>query len=259
MSRFFGVLRHEFNMSMRRPGLWIAYGLVLFFYSITVMYPVPEEQATILTDKQIWQYAGQMAFTFNLFVPVMVGILSADRLQRDFRMGVRELQDSTPLHLVEYTLGKYFGVLIASLTPVLIWLWLITGLFIAFGNAPIGFFSIMTLAFFVIMVPAFAFVTAFSLACPLIMPLRVYQILFTGYWFWGNYINPEMFPTLNGTLLTVSGMYAYQGFFGGFMNSSQPLIYSATDASLNLIVLGLCIVAVMVLLNYYLRWQAHRA
>ena len=259
MSRCLGVLRHEFNMSMRRPGLWIAYGLVLFFYSITVMYPVPEEQAIILTDKQIWQYAGQMAFTFNLFVPVMVGILSADRLQRDFRMGVRELQDSTPLHLVEYTLGKYFGVLIASLTPVLIWLWLITGLFIAFGNAPIGFFFIMTLAFFVIMVPAFAFVTAFSLACPLIMPLRVYQILFTGYWFWGNYINPEMFPTLNGTLLTVSGMYAYQGFFGGFMNSSQPLVYSATDATLNLIVLGLCIVAVMVVLNYYLRWQARRA
>lgn len=259
MSRFLGVLRHEFNMSMRRPGMWIAYGLVLLFYSITVMYPVPEEKVTILTDKQIWQYAGQMAFTFNLFLPVMVGILSADRLQRDFRMGVHELQESTPLHLAEYTLGKYFGVLLASLAPVLIWLWLITGLFIAFGNAPIEFFFTMTLAFIAIMVPAFAFVTAFSLACPLIMPLRVYQILFTGYWFWGNYINPEMFPTLNGTLLTPSGMYSYQGFFGGFINSTEPLTYSASDATLNLIVLGLCIIAVMVVLNVYLQWQSSRA
>ena len=189
----------------------------------------------------------------------MVGILSADRLQRDFRMGVRELQESTPLHLAEYTLGKYFGVLLASLTPVLIWLWLITGLFIAFGNAPIEFFFTMTLAFIAIMVPAFAFVTAFSLACPLIMPLRVYQILFTGYWFWGNYINPEMFPTLNGTLLTPSGMYSYQGFFGGFINSTEPLTYSASDAALNLIVLGLCIIAVMVVLNVYLQWQSRRA
>lgn len=259
MSRFLGVLRHEFNMSMRRPGMWIAYGLVLLFYSITVMYPVPEEKVTILTDKQIWQYAGQMAFTFNLFLPVMVGILSADRLQRDFRMGVRELQESTPLQFAEYILGKYFGVLIASLTPVLIWLWLITGLFIAFGNAPIEFFFTMTLAFIVIMVPAFAFVTAFSLACPLIMPLRVYQILFTGYWFWGNYINPEMFPTLNGTLLTPSGMFAYQGFFLGFINSTEPLTYSASDATLNLVVLGLCIAAVMVVLNLYLQWQSRRA
>lgn len=259
MSRFFGVLRHEFNMSMRRPGLWIAYGLLFLFYSVTVMYPVPEEQVTILTDKQTWQYAGQMAFTFNLFLPVMVGILSADRLLRDFRQGVRELQESTPLSLVTYTLGKYFGVLLASLTPVLIWLWLITGLFIAFGNAPIDFFFTMTLSFFAIMVPAFAFVTAFSLACPLIMPLRVYQILFTGYWFWGNYINPEFFPTLNGTLLTVSGMYAYQGYFLGFINASEPLTYSASDATLNLIVLGLCIVAVMVVLNVYLQWQSRRA
>ena len=259
MSRFFGVLRHEFNMSLRRPGLWIAYGLLFVFYSVTVMYPVPEEEVTILTDKQTWQYAGQMAFTFNLFLPVVVGILSADRLLRDFRMCVRELQESTPLHLVEYTLGKYFGVLLASLTPVLIWLWLITGLFIAFGNAPIEFFFTMTLAFFAIMVPAFAFVIAFSLACPLIMPLRVYQILFTGYWFWGNYINPEFFPTLNGTLLTVSGMYAYQGFFGGFINSVDPLQYSASDATLNLIVLALCITAVMVVLNMYLQWQSRRA
>jgi hypothetical protein len=259
MSRFFGVLRHEFNMSLRRPGLGIAFGLLFLFYSVSVMYPVPDEKVIILTEKQIWQYAGQMAFTFNLFLPVMVGILSADRLLRDFRMSVRELQESTPLHLVEYTLGKYFGVLLASLTPVLIWLWLITGLFIAFGNAPTEFFFTMTLAFLAIMVPAFAFVTAFSLACPLIMPLRVYQILFTGYWFWGNYISPEFFPTLNGTLLTVSGMYAYQGFFGGFINAADPLQYSAADATLNLIVLALCIAAVMVVLNVYLQWQSRRA
>ena len=72
MSRLFGVFRHEFNMSLRRPGLWIAYALVLIFYSVTVMYPVPEEKVTILNDKQSWQYAGQMAFTFNLFLPVVV-------------------------------------------------------------------------------------------------------------------------------------------------------------------------------------------
>ena len=259
MSRFIGVFRHEFNMSLRRPGMWIAYGLLFLFYSVTVMYPVPEEKVTILTDKQIWQYAGQMAFTFNLFLPVAVGILSADRLQRDFRQGVRELQESTPLSPLTSALRKYFGVLMTSLVPVLVWLWLITGLFIAFGNAPIEFLYTMTLAFFAIMVPAFAFVIAFSLACPLIMPLRVYQILFTGYWFWGNYINADMFPTLNGTLLTVSGMYAYQGYFLGFINAAEPLTYSASDATLNLLVLGLCIAAVMAVLNYYLQWQSRRA
>lgn len=259
MSQFFGILRHEFIMHLRRPGMWIAYGLVLIFYSVTVMYPVPEEEVTILTDKQCWQFAGQMAFTFNLFLPVIVGILSADRLLRDFRQGIRELQESTPLSLATYTLGKYFGILAASLAPVLIWVWLISGLFIAFGNAPIYFLYTITVAFFAIMVPAYAFVIAFSLACPLIMPMRVYQILFTGYWFWGNYISPEFFPTLNGTLLTASGVYAYQGYFHGFINAAEPLKYSASDATLNLVVLGLSIVAVMVVLNYYLQWKSRRA
>ena len=259
MSRFFGILRHEFNMTLRRPGMWIAYGLVFIFYSVTIMYPVPEEKVVVLTDKQIWQYAGQMAFTFNLFSPVIVGILSADRLLRDFHQSIRELQESTPLRLTTYILGKYCGVLAASLAPVLIWIWLISGLFIAFGNAPVTFLYTITLAFFAIMAPAFAFVIAFSLACPLIMPLRVYQILFTGYWFWGNYISPEFFPTLNGTLLTVSGMYAYQGYFLGFINANEPLKYSSSDATLNLIVLGLSITAVMVVLNYYLQWKSRRA
>lgn len=259
MSRFFGILRHEFSMFLRRPSLWIAYGLVFIFYSVTIMYPVPEEQVTLLTDKQNWQYAGQMVYTFNLFFPVLVGILSADRLLRDFRQGIRELQESTPLSLATYTLGKYFGILAASLAPVLVWVWLISGLFIAFGNAPIRFLYTITIAFFAIMVPAFAFVIAFSLACPLIIPLRVYQILFTGYWFWGNYISPEYFPTLNGTLLTVSGMYAYNGYFFGFIKATEPLKYSASDATLNLIVLALTIVAVMVVLNYYLQWKSRRA
>lgn len=259
MSQFFGVLRHEFNMSLRRPGLWIAFGLLFIFYTLTVMYPVPDEESIPIIQSQIWQFAGQMTFTFNLFLPVAVGILSADRLQRDVRQGIRELQESTPLSLAIYILGKYFGVLLASLTPVLIWLWVVTGLFISFGNAPLSILYTMTLAFFAIMVPAFAFVTAFSLACPLVMPLRVYQILFTGYWFWGNYINPEMFPTLNGTLLTASGLFALQGYFLGFMGSTEELTYTANEATLNLLVLGISIAAVLFALNQYLQWQARRA
>lgn len=259
MSQFFGVLRHEFNMSLRRPGLWIAFGLLFTFYTLTVIYPVPDEESIPIVQSQIWQFAGQMTFTFNLFLPVAVGILSADRLQRDVRQGIRELQESTPLRLEIYILGKYFGVLLASLTPVLIWLWVVTGLFIGFGNAPISIFYTMTLAFFAIMVPAFAFVTAFSLACPLVMPLRVYQILFTGYWFWGNYISPEMFPTLNGTLLTASGLFALQGYFLGFMGNTEELAYTANEATLNLLVLGISIAAVLFTLHQYLQWHARRA
>ena len=258
MSRFIGVFRHEFNMSIRRSGMWIAYGLLFVFYTVTVLWPSPEE-SNVFTDATLWQLAGQLAYTFNLFLPVAAGILAADRMQRDFRGGVHELQSSTPLSNLVYILGKYFGVLAASLAPVLVWIWVVTACLVVTGNAPINLMYAMTVTFFAMIVPAFAFVIAFSLACPLIMPLRVYQILFTGYWFWGNYIPPEIFPTLNGTLLTAGGMHAYQGYFGGFHGLQDPLTYTATDATLNLLVLGLCIAAVMTVLNYYLQWQSRRA
>jgi len=150
-------------------------------------------------------------------------------------------------------------VLAASLAPVLVWIWVVTACLFATGNAPIQLMYAMTVTFFAMIVPAFAFVIAFSLACPLVMPLRVYQILFTGYWFWGNYISSEVFPTLNGTLLTAGGMHVYQGYFGGFYGLTDPLEYTAIDATLNLLVLGLCIAAVMIVLNYYLQWQSRRA
>jgi ABC-2 type transport system permease protein len=257
MTQLFGVFCHEFGMSLRRPGLWVAYGLIFTFYTISTMYPSPAGETLRLADDQLWQYAGRMGYVFNLFLPVVAGILASDRMQRDFKNGVRELQASAPFTEATYVIGKYFGVLCAALLPVLGWVWLLTGLFVFNGNASLKFLPAMTASFFAILLPAFAFVTAFSLACPLVMPLRVYQILFTGYWFWGNYINPKVFPTLNGTLLTPGGMHAFQGYFGGFPGSTAE--YTAADATMNLIVLGLCIVAALVMLQQYLQWQARRA
>lgn len=258
MARFFGVFRHEFMMSIRRPGLWIAFGLLFSFYTLAVFWQSDSAERITVPADEIWRFSGRMGFTFNLFLPVLIGILSADRMQRDFREGVRELQLSTPLNNAIYILGKYFGVLISASLPVLIWVWGMTSLYIWKGNAPLNLFYSMTLVYFSMMLPAYAFVIAFSLSFPLIMPLRVYQILFTGYWFWGNYIDTEVFPTLNGTLLTPGGMLVFQGYFGGF-SAGTPLEYTATDATLNLIVLGLSVASALVITNYYLHWQSRRA
>ena len=106
---------------------------------------------------------------------------------------------------------------------------------------------------------SFAFVVAFSLACPAIMPLRVYQILFTGYWFWGNFLSPQVFPTISGTLLNASGVYAQQGFFSGTLGQWRDRLYTASEAWLNILVLGLCAAAVLFTLDRYLVRQSRRA
>jgi ABC-2 type transport system permease protein len=261
VSQFFGILRHEFSMSLRRTGMWIAYLLLYSLYLTVFFVPDVDGFTTSIPTNELWKFAGQILFYCNMFMTVLAGILAADRLQRDFRLGVRELQQSAPLSLPVYILSKYCGVLFAALTPMLIFVLIVGFISVFVFGAPLQFFGNLLVAFFAMGVPAHAFVVAFSLACPLVMPVRVYQVLFTGYWFWGNYLNPGAFPTISETLLVPSGKYVLEGFFGGFPsdNTFFPPYYTATDAILNLSVLAACVVLVLFSLNYYLRWQARRA
>lgn len=260
MSQFLGVFRHEFNMSIRRIGLWIAYGLLFLFLGISFFSPSPVDGSRmVIPAVEAWEYGGQMVMMFNMFLPLAGGILAADRMQRDERLRVRELQRSTPLTRGAYVLGKYFGVLSSLLLPVLGWTVVCGLLSTVLLQAPIGYTGITLLAFAAAVVPAYAFVVAFSLACPLVMPVRIYQILFTGYWFWGNYINPEVLPTLNGTLLSVNGRFAIEAFFGNFVDIPGAPTYTTQQAWANLLVIGLCILAALTILDRYLAWRARTA
>lgn len=262
MHRFTGLLRHEIRMSIRRKSLWIAYGLLFLFYTVLLFAPPPLGERVpgeVLLESEVGSVAGRFLVEVNVFFPIAVGILSADRIERDRRLGLRELQDSTPLRRPVYVLAKYLGVLASALLPVAPWLLGIAVVMTLDGHAPLGFLYAVPVAFLAITVPAFAFVVAFSIACPLVMPLSVYQILFTGYWFWANFIPSRLFPTLNGTLVTPSGIYALEGFFSARTAASTTArTHTAAEACLNLTVLGLCIVAVLVLLERYLARQARR-
>lgn len=261
MSRFFGVIRHEYNMYLRRPAVWVAYLLLYAFYAVIMFFPSPISEDSALPLNELWQFAGQTLFYGNMFMTLVAGILAADRMQRDFRLGVRELQSCTPLSLPVYIMAKYCGVLIAALTPMLVWLLLSGIVYVVWYGAPLHFVGILLVAFTGMAVPAHAFVLAFSLAVPLVIPVRVYQVLFTGYWFWGNYLNPGSFPTISDTLLVPSGKYVLEGFLGGFPSEKTPIlgpVYTTQQAVMNLIVLALSIVAALFVLNCYLRWQARR-
>ncbi|HVR99662.1 MAG TPA: hypothetical protein VMW27_23765 [Thermoanaerobaculia bacterium] len=251
-------------MSLRRKGLWAAYGLLFVFHTLLLFSPPPVGEMVrgeVIAKREVWQVAGRFLLACNVFFPVVAGILSADRVQRDFLLGMRELQDSTPLRRPVYVLAKYLGSLASSLFPLFLWVMGIAAILTVTGRAHGSMLYAVPVAFLAITVPAFAFVVAFSLACPMVMPLSVYQILFTGYWFWANFIPPEVFPTLNGTLLTPSGMFAQQGFFGGEVSRALAGAVQRTpaDAVANLAVLGLCSAAVLFLLDRYLGHLARRA
>ncbi|HCS40902.1 MAG TPA: hypothetical protein DIW44_15145 [Anaerolineaceae bacterium] len=261
MSQFFGVLRHEFKMAVKRPGMWIAYAVLYVFYSITVFAPSEVGDALPATTIEMWQHAAMILFYINMFMVLLGGILAADRLQRDYRLGVRELQHSSPINQITYLLAKYIGVWAAVIMPMFIYVMANAVYYVARGVSPL-FLAILPVVFLVMGGTAFAFVVAFSIACPLFMPVRVYQVLFVGYWFWGNYLSPDVFPTISGTLLVPSGKFAMYGFFHGFpgffSKFDQPVI-SSTEAVWNLIILFSIIVAVLVITTLILRRQTRRA
>ena len=251
-------------MSLRRRALWIAYGLLFVFHTALLFSPPPLGEwvaGEVVAPDAAWSVAGRFLVALNVFFPVVAGILTADRVQRDLRMGMRELQESTPLPVTAYVLAKYAGSLAACLIPVLAWAIAIAVVMTAIGHTPPSFLYAVPVAFLAITVPAFAFVVAFSIVCPLFMPLSVYQVLFTGYWFWANFIPPGLFPTLNGTLLTPSGMFALQGFFGGPVSSAIAGArgFTARDAAANLAVLAACSCAALLALIGSLRRRARLA
>jgi ABC-2 type transport system permease protein len=259
--QFFGVLRHEFIMSIRRIGFWIAYLLIGLFFGIAVFATSLDGSGDILRPEQVWPEAGHIVFMFNIFLPILAGILASDRMQRDFHNGVRELQRSTPLSIPVYILAKYLGVLISVLLPFFILVMVFGCLIMTKGLAPVNFLWPLLLAFLSIAVPAHAFVVAFSLACPLVMPLRVYQVLFTGYWFWGNLLSPKAFPTISDTVLNAVGQYPLQAYFGVYADSTYAVTngFTVPEAVLNLIVLVVCIATALFALDRYLRWQSQHA
>ena len=249
-----GLILHELGMSLRRPGLWIAYGLLFAFHTVILFAPPPigEWTGESITPALVWPAAGRFLAALNVFFPLIAGILSADRLQRDLRLGMRELQESTPLSPPAYVATKYVGVLASMLLPLLAWTMTVAVVMAAIGHAPPAFVGATLVAFVAITVPALAFVVAFSIACPLVLPLPVYQVLFTGYWFWANFVPPQLFPTLNGTLLTPSGMFVLAWM-------KAPSANALLDAGLNVAVLAACAIGALAVLTGALTRRARLA
>lgn len=250
MSVFWSVYRYEFRMSIRRKGFWVAYGIVFFFYLYALFTGSGKLEVAHLSTNELWNDSAHTAFALNLFLPVIAGISAADRLIRDRQYSVDEVLRSTRLKNGTYVLGKYLGVLSSLALPVFVFLMLAQAYVVVLGAPPI-LLGMCAVCFVVLVFPAYAFVTAFSLVCPLVMPVRVYQVLFTGYWFWGNFLSPKVIPTLSGTLLQAGGKVAMEGLFGVSYGTDTP--WTRMDVVWNFGLLLVCIAAALVFADQYLK------
>jgi ABC-2 type transport system permease protein len=207
-SAFIGVLRYEFWMQVRRPALWIAAVLVGLFAlrSFRGFYLVANGMTT---DMRIGDWAGFLAG----FYPLAAGLLLADRFARDRKLHTAELL-ATSLALSHVRLwGKWAGTVLATLIPATL-IYLLGVVAILQYAQDFSRLPFTLLVFLANNGTAVVFVGAFTLACTTFMWPILYQFLFVGYWFWGNFLSPQVgIPTINGTLLTAKGSVTLAGLF----------------------------------------------
>jgi ABC-2 type transport system permease protein len=203
-----GAVAYEFRMQVRRPAVWIAIGGLALLLMARALRGSPASFRS-LTPLRL---ESNIAIISSYFLPIIFGILLADRLPRERRLGTTELLASMPVGEGVRLWGKYLGAVGATLLPVTL-AYLLTAGFLALRLQDGGPLLAFLPVFFLVVLPGLLFVGAFSIGCPAVIPTPLYAILFTGYWFWGNVVSPSRVPTISCTPLTPIGRYAAVAFF----------------------------------------------
>jgi ABC-2 type transport system permease protein len=253
---FLGALKYEFRMQLHRRATWITFiALGLFFTQFHQPWFRP---ITTPASASIIYWAGIV----QSFLAVAAGLLLADRLSRDRRTKVDELLNTLPCTISTRIFGKYLGSTIATLIPMLT-IYCIGIVYILVRWHSIQELPLALASFSAIVIPGVMFIGAFSIACTAIIWVPLYQILFVGYWFWGNLLPNLGIPTLSTTILTPVGGYMCTGFFNpqGQEGVCSQGIQGATallGVESILLLLGTAVLTIISLIGY-LKWhQAHQ-
>jgi ABC-type transport system involved in multi-copper enzyme maturation permease subunit len=261
------TVRAEITMQWRRWGLWVAFGCVT---ALLVLITVPSA-VYLLHPPPTSLYARQhytpadldnlMTFSTTEYAAIFLGLVAAllvvDRLGRDQRLGMVELQRAAPQGPARYLLGKFLGNYLAVLI-----LSLMSYLFCALITLPLGWPVVLLakflLAFLLVFVPASLAAVGLALLLASFLPLRVVQVGFSLLWIEFS-IGPG-WHALVFTIFNPSGLYVYPLFF-----PTPPMQYAEPgfQTSLSLALLNMAVlllVALVALLLTYgsLVFQRHR-
>ena len=212
MRETIGIFRYEYLMQIRRWGLWIGLFLTVGLFFFLLLRGDDLKAIPPGYSSSPWKLATLLIEEFNLFAPIAAGILAADRFTRDRLLGTSELLNSSLPSKLPLVLGKYAGSLLAIFTPPFILLVGTLAYLAAYFHQP-AIFLTAPIVLLAVVVPAWLFVIAWSLIFPLVMPLRLYQVLFAGFWMWAAVVPPDRLPTINWSIFSVNGQYAHYVFF----------------------------------------------
>ena len=206
----YAVFRYEFLMQIRRPAAWLTtLGITLLVLLLLARLALPGDSAA----QNSFTLAARLFTPLGYFLPIVFGILMADRLPRERRLNTAELLDSLPVSPAAWLWGKYLGAAVATAVPIAI-AYLAVAALAALRLGEATLVLAFPAVFLGVTLPGLLLVAAYSVACTEVLPTSLYSILFVGYWFWGNVLPPSRLPTMSCTPLTPIGKYAAVGLFG---------------------------------------------
>lgn len=264
LGQVWATMRAEITMQWRRWGLWAAFGCVTALLllitvpsAVFLLHPPP----TSLYARQHYTSAdldNLMTLSTTeyaaIFLALVAALLVVDRLKRDQRLGMVELQRAAPQGAACSLLGKFLGNYLAVVMPSLLSYLLCALMTLPFGW-PVVLLAKFLLAFLLVFVPASLAAVGLALLLASLLPLRVVQVSFTLLWIEFS-IGPG-WHTLVFTMFNPSGLYVYPVFFPTPpMQYAEPGFHTSSSlALLNTAILLLTALVALVLTYGSLAYQ----
>lgn len=223
MTAFAATAAYEWRMQIRKPAIWIATALP---YLVYVGFALLGTDTTGLrryrqqTDPKVWMV--DALGWFAPFLPIVFGIVLADRLVRDRRLGVAPLLEVTPASRAGRLVGKYFGVCAATAAPpVLIYLAVAVAFAIWRGRPAALLWGIAVLG--AVVLPLLLLAGALSFLGPQLMPTALFRVLVVALWFWAGATEVDsQIPSLASSVLSLTVDYPLKVFFDSATASAGP-------------------------------------
>jgi hypothetical protein len=252
------TLRAEVLMQWRRWGFWVTFtcfcALLLLLTVQGALYFSHLPADSLYVQEHFSREELENAMTYGttgygvMFFGLMAALLVVDRVDRDQRLGVAELQRAAPQGCARYVLGKFAGNYLAVLAPALG-----TYVLCALLAMLLGWSALLVkvlLAFALVLVPSSLAAVGLTLLLASCLPVRVVQIGFTLLWV---YVSIGIgWHGLAETPFNTSGLYVYPVFFPNRL----PSIAGTPAPSLSLALFNIAVLVLTALLSLGLMYGA---
>jgi ABC-2 type transport system permease protein len=215
MTAFAATARYELRMQLRKQSVWVATALpFVLFLAFTVVGDdnTGLDRYRYTTSPKVWMVDALGWFT--PFLPIVFGIVLADRLVRDRKLLVAPLLDVTPTSRGARLAGKYLGACAATAVPIALLYLGVAVAFTVWRGRPAAFgWGLATFA--VVVLPPLLLVGSLSFLVPQLLPTPLFRVLVVGLFFWAGATEADsQLPSLAGSVLSLTMDDPLKVFFG---------------------------------------------